>query len=164
MGRMDITMTMLMARAVVVDTEVAPKALGTALHAGCFACGAGSVLGLVFRGLEDGSLACEWNCPEWSQGFTGVVHGGLLATLLDATMVHVLLRRGLNARTGELKVRYRHPVRTGSGVELRGRLLESRPPLHILEATVFQEGRPCVYGQARFMELGNEAEEKEMRS
>jgi acyl-coenzyme A thioesterase PaaI-like protein len=80
----------------------------------CFACGSKNPLGmqLTFSASEDGSELTTrvTPSPHW-QGFAGVMHGGLQATVMDDLMSNYLFRlKQVFVVTGELKVRYRRPV------------------------------------------------------
>ena len=45
------------------------------------------------------------------------MHGGLLAMVLDETMAHACVSKGLKGFTGEISVRFRQRVRVGTAVE-----------------------------------------------
>jgi acyl-coenzyme A thioesterase PaaI-like protein len=136
--------------------EARRSALRRSTHARCFACGAPSAsnpgLGLVFSASPDGAAAeAEWRAPAWAIGYDGLVHGGLLATALDAAMVHALFARGLVARTASLRIRYRRPVLTAAPCLVRAELIETRGPLRRLRATLHQAGLLCVRAEADFL-------------
>ena len=61
----------------------------------CFACGKENPdgLGLEFR-EEDGDVVTSFAFPKRFQGYRNVVHGGLIATVLDEAMVTALNRSG----------------------------------------------------------------------
>ena len=122
-------------------------------HPHCFACGdrqAGG-LGLAFRVQPDGGVAADWHCPAEFQGFDGILHGGLIATLMDSAMVHALFARGVVARTAELSVRYRHPVRADNPAHVVARLCSQTGPLYCLKAEVYQAGAVRASAQGKFM-------------
>lgn len=96
-------------------------------------------------------MAAEWDCPEHFQSYDGILHGGLIATLLDCAMVHVLFAHGLAGRTAELSLRYRRPVHTGSRVRVTARLTERFGPLCCLVGEVCQAGATCATARAKFM-------------
>jgi acyl-coenzyme A thioesterase PaaI-like protein len=137
-------------------SESLRSALRRATHASCFACGepasAAPGLGLAFTVSPDGaSVQAEWRAPAWAVGYDGLVHGGLLATALDAAMVHALFARGVVARTAALRIRYRQPVLTTAPCLVHARLQEKRGPLRRLSATLHQAGRLCVRADADFL-------------
>jgi hypothetical protein len=134
-------------------TEAALRALCAREHRACFACrpAAHGGLGLVFAVQPDGCVSAEWICPPGGESFEGIVHGGLLATALDSAMIHALFARGIVARTGELTVRYRNPVRIGEPVTVVAKYCGGMPPLHRLEAEIRQAGLLCAKATGKFM-------------
>ena len=78
----------------------------------CFACGSKNPLGLQLSFYREGDFLCTRVRPfaHW-QGFAGVVHGGLQATILDDLMSNYLRTvHGLWGTTAELSLRFRQPV------------------------------------------------------
>lgn len=78
----------------------------------CFACGSKNPLGLQLSFYRDGDHMCTRVNPlaHW-QGFEGVLHGGLQATILDDLMSNYLQNvQGVWGTTAELCLRYRKPV------------------------------------------------------
>lgn len=102
----------------------------------CFGCGLGNDAGLQLSFTDDpdgnGVRAAFVPAPR-VEGYTGMVHGGIITTVLDEVMAWSLYRHGIWAVTGTLTTRYRTPIRigqptlaTGSIVRDRGRALELR--------------------------------------
>lgn len=122
-------------------------------HARCFACGreADGGLGLRFAVGPAGEVSADWICPESARSYEGTMHGGLIATLMDAAMVHALFARDIVARTAELRVRYHLPVHTGEPLKVVARLSAAYGALHCLDAEVWQAGKRCARAQAKFM-------------
>ena len=85
----------------------------------CFGCGADNSCGLQlkFEG-GDGRVFCRYVARREHEGYDGVLHGGVTASLLDELMGELVQRQGIYAVTGELTVRYLLPVQTGD--ELTG--------------------------------------------
>ena len=96
----------------------------------CFACGKGNPIGLKldFR-FEGEEYVTEFEVRPEYQGWAGIVHGGLLATVLDETMARLLWEKKLNAITGRLNVRYHERLTVGESVTVRARITKQRPPL-----------------------------------
>ena len=91
----------------------------------CFVCGQRNPFGLhlVFR-LEEGTVVADFQPREEHQGFPGVIHGGIVAALLDEALGRTSLL-GNNQEwtmTGRLEVRYRHYVPYGPLLRVRARL------------------------------------------
>ena len=80
----------------------------------CFGCGVENNhgLGLAFYEVGPGRVECETVVAEHFQGYPGVVHGGIVATMLDEIVGRVLMIGDPTRRlmTAKLVVRYRKPV------------------------------------------------------
>jgi len=72
--------------------------------------------------------------PERFQGWEGVVHGGLLATVLDEVMIYAAGSNGLRCVTGEITVRYVKPARTGDAYRLAGRVTGAKGKIVLAES------------------------------
>ncbi len=102
----------------------------------CFACGKHNPdgLGLEFHiDTDTGIVQSEYTPPTRYQGYGGVVHGGILATLLDEIMAHSLWQRGIAAVTAKMALRYREPVPIGERLLIYGRTTEERGKLATTE-------------------------------
>jgi acyl-coenzyme A thioesterase PaaI-like protein len=121
-------------------------------HKDCFACGdSESGLKLSFRCCDDGSITTEWICPELYQSYEGMVHGGIVATLLDAAMTNCLFAQGIEAVTGNLNLRYRIPLRLSEKIVVNAKLVEQRSDIYILESQVLQNDKIAASASARFV-------------
>jgi acyl-coenzyme A thioesterase PaaI-like protein len=77
----------------------------------CFGCGVENSYGLGLRFYEIGpaKLEAEYTVPDHFQGYPGIVHGGIVATMLDEVLGRVVMI-GDHSRfmmTARLEVRYR---------------------------------------------------------
>ena len=113
-------------------------------------CGLPSVLGLSFHATEQGVKASLKLKPEW-QGYSGALHGGMTATLLDAAMTHCLFHQGIEAMTAELKIRYLAPVSCPDSIELEAQLVERRKLVFELVAELRSAGVVKARAKAKFM-------------
>ena len=94
----------------------------------CFVCGESNAVGLKLRFTTDGRVVHTRFRPRTAHiGFRGIVHGGLLTTVLDEIMVWacaVPTRRF--AFCAELTVRFLNPVRPDDEIVATGELLTNR--------------------------------------
>jgi len=96
----------------------------------CFACGKGNPIGLKLDfAFEGEDYVTHFEVKPQYQGWTGIVHGGLLATVLDETMARLLWEHDRNAITGRLKVRYHQPAKIGEKLTVRARITKDRARL-----------------------------------
>ena len=122
-------------------------------HGRCLVCGEtgfGS-LKLSFVPHEGGSVRSEFVAGNHLQGYDDLVHGGVIATLLDAAMTHCLFHRGITAVTADLHVRYVHPIVCGSRLEIGAEIVKLSPPLFRLRAEVAFEGVVAAWAEAKFL-------------
>src|SRR5579885_1987933 len=99
----------------------------TSAYQRCFACGAQNPSGLhlVFWSECD-SIVSEFTPELAFQGFPGVVHGGILATLLDEALSRTATVEGRWMMTGRLEIRYRRAALLGQPLRVTARTLSSR--------------------------------------
>lgn len=131
------------------------------LHRHCIVCGVAnrSGLRLEFVSCSDGSVMTIFPCSSLYQGYSGILHGGIISCLLDGAMTNCLFANDITATTGELNIRYLHPVRVGCPAVIRAKIDRSRPPLHIVQAELTQENKLQVRATAKFMDSGPERPE-----
>ena len=94
----------------------------------CFVCGEANPLGLKLRFEADGTLvrARFTPCAEHI-GFKQVIHGGLLATVLDEIMVWACaVRTRRFAFCADLNVRFLQSARPGEELLVTGELVANR--------------------------------------
>ena len=95
----------------------------------CFVCGQRNPYGLhlVFR-LDNNTVVADFQPREEHQGFPGVIHGGIVAALLDEALgrTSVLGNNREWTMTGRLEVRYRRYVPYGPLLRVRASLDSER--------------------------------------
>lgn len=78
----------------------------------CFVCGMENPLGLRLTWIlqEDGKATTRFRAERHHQGWIGVVHGGILAAVLDEAMAKRIQLGGMRSVTAKLEIRYRRPT------------------------------------------------------
>ena len=66
--------------------------------------------GLSFTFDNSGILNGRFYCHEKYQGYNNRVHGGIMAAVIDESMVHCLMGHGIVCVTTNLSIQYRMPV------------------------------------------------------
>ena len=122
-------------------TLSAPRKVSSEAHPNCIVCSPDNQAGLhlEFTLLEDGSVQATFDCRKVFQGYPGLLHGGVISALLDGAMTNCLFAHGQQGITGELKVRFRHPVVTDRSAIVRAWVDRSIPPFHVLQAELIQD-------------------------
>jgi uncharacterized protein (TIGR00369 family) len=123
------------------------------LHPNCVVCSPANESGLQLRFAvcEDGSVEAHFHCQKVFEGFTDCLHGGVVSSLLDGAMANCLFAHGHVATTGELTVRFRRSVATGRVATVRAWIERSSHQLHLLRATVLQDGAVKASASGKFV-------------
>jgi uncharacterized protein (TIGR00369 family) len=123
-------------------------------HPNCVVCSTarGRGLRLEFRASEDGSVQATFDCQKAHEGYANVMHGGMVAALLDGAMTNCLFAHGHPGVTAEITVRFRQPVCTGTTATVRAWIERCARPLHVLGAEVTQGGEVKATARGKFME------------
>ncbi len=136
------------------DGEIARRNTQAQAHPFCFACSASNPMGLALRysTAPDASVSASFigNCAL--EGYPGVLHGGIVATLLDGAMTNCLFARGIRAVTADLRVRYRLPLRAAESLTVHAWLESSRHGLLELRAEISQGGNVKARALGKFIQ------------
>ena len=123
---------------------------------GCIVCGQENPHGLRIRYVRepDGAIAAEWRPTKDWEGFEGIVHGGIISTVLDEAMSKAVAAMNYEALTGELRVRFRRHVEAGETLRIRGWIVEKVKRVVKAEATLTAaNGSERAHAWARFLAL-----------
>lgn len=118
----------------------------------CFACGKLNPISLKLKFEEQGETYISYFTPgPEHQSYDGVVHGGIISTLLDEIMARYPYSKGLNTVTARLEVRFRHPTPIGQQltvtsevVRQRGKMFEMAGSVALSDGTVTAEGKATL--------------------
>jgi len=115
----------------------------------CFGCGPLNDEGLQLTFLpEDGASVTEFEVPVRYQSWKGVVHGGMVALLLDEAAGWAAWHKGHPGVTGKLEVRYRLPLKVGERVRLTGRVESVRRTLVYASASIERISDGAIVAEA----------------
>ena len=99
----------------------------------CFVCGRDNPGGLQlkFEYPAPGTCRATFTPPRKFQGWQGILHGGIVSTLLDEALAHAVggpVRGGggSGAVTAEITVRFKKPVKIGQQVILEGKVVSDK--------------------------------------
>ncbi|MFF5720928.1 PaaI family thioesterase [Streptomyces buecherae] len=101
----------------------------------CFGCAQHNPIGLRLLFDVDGNgFSTRFTLGPDYESFPGVIHGGIVATILDETLAQAVYRAGwISAFTTGLRVRYGKPMETG--VEYTARAEITRRDEHAVRAS-----------------------------
>lgn len=132
--------------------------VGTA-YRNCFGCGTDNPIGLRLRPVEteDGAKAEFVSRPE-HQGWDGVVHGGILLTLLDEILAYAAIFKAGLAVTAEIQARLRAPAPIGEKLMLAATVTALRRKVVECEAVISDaRGQTIAEGRGKFVVVGPKA-------
>jgi uncharacterized protein (TIGR00369 family) len=111
----------------------------------CFACGEHNPDGLRLH-IEypaPGFCRIEFIPERKFQGWQGILHGGIISTLLDEAFAHALggsaRAAGEAAVTAEMTVRFKKPARIGRKVIVEGRVVGEKARVIECESVMLDE-------------------------
>jgi beta-phosphoglucomutase family hydrolase len=120
----------------------------------CFACSQENPIGLKLRPVYDGEKVTAVFTPgEFHQGWNGVVHGGILYTLLDEVNAYAMLCQGIEfGVTAKSEIRFKQtahinePIQASAWVtQVTKRLVETKGVLTLKDDTVIVDGDFLFY-------------------
>ena len=123
-------------------------------HPDCIVCSPHHRCGfrLEFVLSDEGSVQAKFDCSRVFEGYRGLLHGGAISSLLDGAMTNCLFAHGHQGVTGDLKVRFRHPVVTDRVAIVRAWIDRSIPPFYVLQAELIQDEWVKAKATGRFVE------------
>jgi acyl-coenzyme A thioesterase PaaI-like protein len=97
----------------------------------CFVCGVENPVGLRLKiyQTEPGVIETTYTAPDHFQGYPGVLHGGIVASLLDEISGRVLMGDPSEPRfmfTAKMEVKYRRNVPIGKQLRVVGKAGKSK--------------------------------------
>ena len=122
------------------------------VHPHCVVCSYANMMGLhlQFEADDRASVKADFQCHKSYQGYPGMVHGGVISSILDGAMGHCMFARGQAGVTIELTIRFRHPVKTGHEATVSARVTRSVHPVYLLEAEISQDGEVKATAKAKY--------------
>ena len=116
----------------------------------CFVCGKENPFGLKITFFKDRKEVKAEFIPESKhQGFRGIVHGGILFSILDEIMGRTaIITKGVMTLTVEINIKYRKKAPTGKKIIFTaqmikdlGRMIEAQAQARLEDGTLLTEAR-----------------------
>lgn len=123
----------------------------------CYACGKENSKGLAleFFQNEAGEVMCRIAFNEPYQGYPGIVHGGVLSTVLDEVVGRAAMVEDPNRFmvTAKLNLRFRKSVPLGETVQVVGRLIKQRRNFALSTAEIYlPDGSVAIEAEATLVD------------
>lgn len=129
--------------------------------ANCFVCGLSNPVGLKLAFYETGSdeVAASYTPSQDYEGYPGVLHGGIVASILDEVGGRVVMIGDHThfMMTAKMDVKYRRPTPIGQPLKVVGRLLKRRGRLALALAEIrLEDGTVTAEAELTLAELPEE--------
>lgn len=126
----------------------------------CFGCGLQNPQGLLlrFRRLAGGGIWTDFTPLRVHEGFLGMTHGGILATIADETMSWAATDSGEIGVTAKMSLTFRRPARVGETLRSVGKVARNRGRVIDTEARIItvHDGALVAEATARFFRVSPE--------
>ena len=125
----------------------------------CFVCGNKNPMGLhipVKEYIKENTVSFTWTPGPNHQSYAGIVHGGILATLLDESMGYAIMGQDLKTKvvTMEYKLTYRHPTPVGIPLKVVATLVGKKHRIIMGRASILApDGTTLVEATGTFYEI-----------
>ncbi len=124
----------------------------------CFACGDKNPHGLKMKfqvDPEKQTIHTEFTVEPIYQGWDGVVHGGIISTLLDEAMANLVYQMGYNAIAASLEVRFKKPAPILEPLLIQGEITEVHKKLVKAKASLqSKDGTLLATASSSFVRQG----------
>ena len=119
----------------------------------CFACGQKNPIGLKLNFAWDGKTAkTEFTPSKFHQGWSGVVHGGIIGCILDEAMSYAALFAGVTSLTARMQTRFRRPLQIGEPLIITAsvtkksrRLVEAKAEMRLKDGTPVADSTATMF-------------------
>lgn len=127
----------------------------------CFVCGVSNPIGLHgrFYSVGDNQVELRLTFTNPYQGYPGITHGGIIATILDETMGRAILATNLERlmMTAKMEIKYRVPVPLDTEILFRGVIIKDKGRLAQAEASaILPDGTIAVEATGTLMQIPSE--------
>jgi uncharacterized protein (TIGR00369 family) len=124
----------------------------------CFGCGGGNARGMQLTFEQDDAartIVGHFRLGAEYQGAFGIIHGGVIAVVLDEVMGKVCRFRGVRAVTAEMNIEYLKPVWVDADLVVKGYEKEiTGRNLHLVGEIQDASGNVLARSRGRFVILG----------
>jgi uncharacterized protein (TIGR00369 family) len=131
----------------------------------CFACGELNEVGLHLKlNLEPGKCWTELALPRRFEGWEGIIHGGILSTILDEVMAWSLVSHDNWGVTARMSIDFRKPVTVGQAIRAEGWITESRRRIQVTAGRIVdaESGVELAVAEATYV-AATEAHKRELK-
>ena len=131
----------------------------------CFACGELNEIGLHLQlNLEPERCWTELVMPSRFEGWEGIIHGGILCTILDEVMAWALVVQDNWGVTARMSIDFRKPVSVGQSIRAEGWIKEARRRIQVTAGRIIdtETGVELATAEATYV-AASESRKRELK-
>lgn len=129
----------------------------------CFGCSSKNPIGLKLEFFQDDNeFYAIWKASKNYDGWTGITHGGIQATLIDeCSEWYIFTNFGRSAVTVELTAKYLNPLKSGKGeIKIKETVIK-RNLIEIQSEIYDSENILCTLGFGKFLMFSEKISKQE---
>ncbi|MCJ7508588.1 MAG: PaaI family thioesterase [candidate division Zixibacteria bacterium] len=132
----------------------------------CFVCGDKNDIGLKVNFFEEeGKAKAEFVPTGKLEGYKDILHGGILAALLDEVMIKSIIAKGILTVTSQMEIEFKKPAKTGERLFLEGEIKEDTGKIILTEGKALtQDGNLIAQAKGKYFRVKDEMKELLNRS
>jgi uncharacterized protein (TIGR00369 family) len=122
----------------------------------CFVCGKNNDCGIKLNIVSDNdnkTATATTVIDEKFCGWAGIVHGGIISTLLDEIMAYAAFTAGGTGVTGEMTVRFKKPVPAGREITIAGKIDSQKGRIVYASGKIILDGEVMAESQGKMVML-----------
>ncbi len=117
----------------------------------CFVCGKDNPDGMqIDFVLDDNKAYSRFEIEKRFEGWNGIVHGGIITTLLDEVMAKACIASGYEAVTTDIETKFKKSVKVNKNLYLEGKVINRRKKLLFTEAKIKIDDEVYAKANAKF--------------
>lgn len=127
-------------------------------YSNCFVCGDKNPIGLKAKFWQhEDKVTSSLKADELFEGYRGIYHGGIIATMLDEVMIKAVLAEGVYAVTAEMTIRYKRPVEIGTELQFIGKITERKGRVYTTKGEVADtQGNVYAIASGKYIRAASE--------
>jgi acyl-coenzyme A thioesterase PaaI-like protein len=115
----------------------------------CFVCGKNNQCGLRLSfSYKDGKITSHFSPLKIYQGYKDIIHGGIIAAVLDESMIQVALKENIIPLTAEITIRFKQPLYANEETVIEAEILDKKPKLIKAHSILFKKSDRTVIAEA----------------
>lgn len=121
----------------------------------CFGCSEINPIGLKLKfSYKDDEAVTKWIPKEEYQGWPGILHGGITATILDEVMAKLIEHKGIYAVTAEMDVKYVKKIEIGKELIARAWFEKQSPKIFYVKSKIQNKnGEVLAKGNGKYFRV-----------